>query len=64
MKLVCNIAGCGHNTKKTPSPAHHVGQSWYDHGVCTCCGIEFFPEEGYHPSYSCLAKISKELGSE
>ncbi len=64
MKLFCKIEGCGHRAKKTPSPATHVGQSWYDYGVCTCCGIEFFPENGYHTSFSCIAKIRSELDSE
>lgn len=63
MKLFCHIEGCGHRTKKTPSPANHVGQSWYDYGICTCCGIEFFPEKGYHKSFSCDSKIRIELSA-
>jgi hypothetical protein len=64
MRLFCIIQGCDHSVKTAPAVSQNVGQSWYDHGVCTCCGIEFFPEEDYHTSYSCLAKIRKELGSE
>ena len=60
--MICRIEGCLHRSKRPPSNnTRHIGQSWYDYLICTCCGIEFFPEKGYMPSWSCTQKIKKEL---
>jgi hypothetical protein len=57
----CNIEGCNHHIKGSASPTKHIGQSWYDFGICACCGIEFFPERCYYSSYVCTKLIRKEL---
>ena len=39
--LMCKIEGCHHSAKTS---LKNLGYSWTDHGICTCCGIEFFPQ--------------------
>ncbi len=61
----CRIDGCGHRVKKTASPSRHVGQSWYDHGICSCCAIELFLMRSitgeYGVSQTCLRLVKEEL---
>jgi len=57
----CCVEGGNHHIKGSASDSKHVGQSWYDHGICSCCGIEFFPEKAYYSSYVCTKLIVKEL---
>lgn len=62
---MCRIEGCGHRIKKTASPSRHVGQSWYDHGICSCCAIELFLMRAingdYRVSQACLRLVKEEL---
>jgi len=37
---MCRMLGCHHKTRLTASASHHIGQSWYDHGICSCCALE------------------------
>jgi len=37
---MCRMVGCGHKTRLSAGESHHIGQSWYDHGICACCAIE------------------------
>jgi len=63
--MMCRIDGCGHRVKKTPSPSRHIGQSWYDFGICSCCAIELFLMRAitgdYRPSQTCLRLVKEEL---
>jgi len=58
--MMCKIEGCKHRVLKTPTPARHVGQSWYDFGICSCCGMELFPQKDYHVSQRCKRLILEE----
>lgn len=58
---MCRIEGCLHTVRRGATPTKHVGQCWYDHGICGCCAVEFFPEGGYNHSPQCDTKIRKEL---
>ncbi len=61
----CRIEGCNHRVQKTTSGTHHVGQSWYDHRICSCCAMELFEMRAvigdYHESQTCLRLIREEL---
>jgi len=63
--MKCIIEVCGHGVRKTASPQRNVGQSWYDHGICSCCAIELFQIGAiigdYHVSQTCLRLIREEL---
>ena len=48
--MMCKIEGCKHRVLKTATPSRHVGQSWYDFGICSCCAMALFPEKGYRVS--------------
>ncbi len=37
---MCKMEGCYHKTRHSASDSHHIGQSWYEHGICACCAIE------------------------
>jgi len=56
--MMCRIEGCHHSAKTS---LKNLGYSWTDHGICTCCGIEFFPQAGYNISQVCRKKIKSEL---
>ena len=63
--MKCRILDCGHRVQKSASPQRHVGQSWYDHGICSCCAIELLQQGmiigDYRPSQTCLRLIREEL---
>lgn len=59
--MFCKMEGCGHRVFKTSTVTRHVGQSWYDHGICSCCAIEIFPNGNYRQSWACMKKIKEEL---
>jgi len=65
--MKCRIEGCGHRVQKTTSGTHHVGQSWYDHKICSCCAITCTELDivfgYYHSSQTCLRLIKEELQS-
>jgi len=58
---MCKIEGCLHTVRRGATPKKHVGNSWYDHGICACCALEFFPEGDYYHSQHCKREIRKEL---
>jgi len=58
--MMCKIEGCRHRVLKTATPSRHVGQSWYDFGICSCCAMELFPEKGYRVSQRCNRVITEE----
>ncbi len=62
--MKCRMLGCGHRVQKTAS-SRHVGQSWHDHGICSCCAMELFDMRAvngdYHESQTCLRLIKEEL---
>ena len=61
----CRIEDCNHRVQKTTSETHHVGQSWYDHRICSCCAITCIELDivfgYYHVSQTCLRLIKEEL---
>ncbi len=62
---MCKIENCIHRVRRTPTPHRHVGQSWYDHGICSCCAIELLTMRvingDYNTSQACSRLISEEL---
>ena len=55
---MCKMEGCNHKTRLSASDTHHIGQSWYDHGICSCCALELvnqklIEDKGYRFSGMC-----------
>ena len=55
---MCRMIECKHKTTHSTSASHHIGQSWYDHGICACCAIELvkrgiIEDKGYRFSAMC-----------
>ena len=55
---MCRMIECDHKTRHSASASHHIGQSWYEHGICACCAIELvsmnvIEGKGYRFSQMC-----------
>ncbi len=65
---MCRMINCDHKTRLGASPSHHIGQSWYDHGICPCCAIELVNEgviepRGYRWSIMCHKRNHPKLNT-
>ncbi len=65
---MCRMIDCDHKTRLGASDSHHVGQSWYDHGICACCAIEcvkwgMIKANGYRWSIMCHKRNNANLNT-
>lgn len=60
--MLCQMVGCNHRTRLSPQ-SQHVGQSWTDYGICSCCAMELVKMEVISGAYRFSGMCNKRNNS-